>query len=272
LGVHAVDITRDNMAKYGLSEVRGVAVEKVVDGSPAAAAGLRAGDVITRINGEAITSTRKLTRLISEIAPDHPARITIIRGGAEQELTATIGKRPGPKFEDGGFTIQPPDMAGIPGLERLRELFRMDEDGIMPIPDSGENSIVIRPGSGRQLGISVYPVTKQLGERFGVEGGVLINSVGENSAAAKAGLKAGDVIVEIDGKPVRNNLDILRLVNEKKEGDVTVTFVRDRTRRTVNVTPEPMKGGFFFRTERSSGGAVPPPSSGIGVFGGRNLL
>ena len=166
-----------------------------------------------------------------------------------------------------------PELPDMPQLDRLRELFKNDGGGnVFTLPEGEADVLTIRPGTGRQLGLEVYPVSKQLGERFGVDGGVLINSVGENSAAAKAGLKAGDVIVEIDGKPVRNNLDIMRLVNEKKEGDVAVTFVRDRARQTVNVTPEPMKGGFFFRTERMGEGPLPPQRPGVTVFGGRNML
>jgi serine protease Do len=272
LGVQTVEVTRENMSKYGLNEVRGVAVEKVMDGSPAAAAGIRAGDVIVRINGEAVTSTRKLTRLVSEISPDHQARVTVIRGGMEQEITATVGKRPAPQFEEGRFTMPFPELPDMPQLDRLRELFKNDGGNVLTLPEGEADVLTIRPGTGRQLGLEVYPVSKQLGERFGVDGGVLINSVGENSAAAKAGLKAGDVIVEIDGKQVRNNLDIMRAVNDKKEGDVSVTFVRDRERRTVNVTPEPMKGGFFFRTERLGDGPLAPQRPGVTVFGGRNML
>lgn len=274
LGVQTVEVTRDNMSKYGLNEVRGVAVEKVMDGSPAAAAGIRSGDVIVRINGEAITSTRKLTRLISEISPDQQARVTVIRGGAEQEITATIGKRPGPQFEEGRFTMPLPELPDMPQLGRLRELFKNDGSGnVFTFPEGEADVFTLRPGTGRQIGVSVYPVTKQLGERFGVDGGVLINSVGENSAAAKAGLKAGDIIVEVDGKLVRNNLDLMRSVNEKKEGDVTVTFVRDRARQTVTVSPEPMKdGSFIFRTERSVDGPARTSRPAVTVFGGRNML
>jgi hypothetical protein len=61
LGVQATEVSKDNFAKYGLRDVRGVAVEKVVEDSPAASAGIKEGDVILRLNGEEITSTRKLS-------------------------------------------------------------------------------------------------------------------------------------------------------------------------------------------------------------------
>lgn len=274
LGVQTVEVTRDNMSKFGLNEVRGVGVEKVLEGSPAASAGIRAGDVIVRINGEAVTSTRKLTRMISEISPDQQARVTVIRSGSELELSATIGKRPAPQFEEGRFTMPLPELPDMPQLERLRELFKNDGSGkVFTFPEGEADVFTLRPGTGRQIGVNVYPVTKQLGERYGVDGGVLINSVGENSAAAKAGLKAGDIIVEVDGKQIKNNLDLMRSVNEKKEGDVNVTFVRDRARQTVTVSPEPMKDGtFFFRTERPIDGPARTSRPGVTVFGNRNML
>jgi C-terminal processing protease CtpA/Prc len=65
--------------------------------SPAEKAGLRKDDVIVRFDGESVTSVRKLTRLINESSADQNVRITVMRGGAEQRLTATLGKQ---KFEN----------------------------------------------------------------------------------------------------------------------------------------------------------------------------
>src|SRR5215204_1720585 len=86
LGVQTEEVTKDNLAKFGLREVKGVGVESVVDGSPAQTAGLQKGDVIIRVNGDEITSTRKLTRLISEISPDHQAKLTVLRNGNERDI------------------------------------------------------------------------------------------------------------------------------------------------------------------------------------------
>src|SRR3954469_21097317 len=81
LGVGTEDISKDNMARYGMRDVRGVGVTEVVKDSPAEKAGLRKDDVILRFDGEAVTSVRKLTRLVSEHAPDQSVRITVSRGG-----------------------------------------------------------------------------------------------------------------------------------------------------------------------------------------------
>lgn len=243
LGVQTKDVNSDNFSSLGLSSVRGVAVEKVMEGSPAEKAGLQAGDAIVRVNGEEITSAKKLTRLIGEIAPDHTASITVLRGGSEHEVAATIGKRdpkslvsgnfPSALFEGKGtpFTFKTPDFPDFGELPKLDNF-----------PD-GSKVFVWRSGGSAQIGIGVSALTKQLAEHFGVEKGVLVNEVRADSPAAKAGLQAGDIIVETDGKTISSETDLIRAVNSKKEGDVSVTFVRGGARQTVNVTP--------VRTERN---------------------
>lgn len=266
LGVQTQGINKENFAKFGLANVRGVAIEKVSENSPAAAAGLQAGDVILRFNGEEITSTRKLTRLIGEVDPDHQARVAILRNGREQELTATLARRPMPKFENGNFEFLPPLPMGRMEMPEMKKLLKLKEleglknlpnDGIPRVftfPDGSGKAFSWRVGGGRQIGVGVTPLGKQLAEHFGVDSGVMISEVNENSPAAKAGLKAGDIIVETNGKAVKGDIDLIRSINEKKEGDLTLTIVRDRKRQTVTITPEASKdGGFLFQTDDEDG-------------------
>jgi serine protease Do len=238
LGIETVEVSNENFAKYGLPSVRGVAVEKVVEGAPAEKAGLQSGDVIVRMNGDEITSTRKLTRLIGEIAPDHAARVTVFRGGSERELSVTVGKRPMPGFDAVAFGRlgQIPDFPMAPDAPLV--------EGLPRVPREPGKPMVWAFGNRRQIGIGTTSLTKQLAEHFGVESGVMVSGVREDSPAAKAGLKAGDIIVEANGKAVKGDGDLIRAIAEKKEGDVSVTFVRDRIRQTVSVTPEEVKGGF----------------------------
>jgi membrane-associated protease RseP (regulator of RpoE activity) len=260
LGVQTEEVTRENFSKFGLREVRGVAVEKVIENSPAAQAGLQDGDVIVRFNGEEITSARKLTRLISEVAPDHQARVTVLRGGSEREFTVTIGKRPEFKFEPGAFEkfekITPPTgqfRVPTPPMGELPRIQALPEGRIFT---PGQEGNVYFFGNSRQIGASVSTLTKQLGDYFGVEEGkgLLINDVRADSPAAKSGLRAGDVIVEVEGKPVKSMGDLIRGINEKKEGDVTLTIIRDRSRQTVRITPEKGKeSGFFFNFDDNDG-------------------
>jgi serine protease Do len=255
LGVQTADVNKENFVRYGLRGVRGVAVEKVMEDSPAAAAGIKEGDVILRLNGEEITSSRKLSRLISEVAPDHQINVTVSRNGSEQNLTATVAKRSMPKMGEGNFAFAFPEGAQKIELERLKELPQMKDfpKGEMPkaftLPEGNGHAFAWRVGEGRAIGVSVMPLGKQLADHFGVESGLMVDNVREDSPAATAGLKAGDIITEIDGKPVKGQIDLIRGINEKKEGDVTLTIVRDHNRQTITVTPEKSKdSGFFLRT------------------------
>ena len=265
LGVQTAEVNKENFAKYGLREVRGVAVEKVMDDSPAATAGIKPGDVIVRFNGEEITGTRKLTRLISEVAPDHQVRVTVSRNGSEQELNATLGKRPRPGFEEGNFSFAYPEGVQKLELEKLKNMPMLKDfpKGDMPkvfMPEGEGHSFAWRAGEGRQIGVGVMPLGKQLASHFGVDSGVMVDNVRENSPAARAGLKAGDIIIEIDGKAVKRQFDLIRGINEKKEGDVTLTIVRDRNRQTISVTPEKAKdNGFVFQTDDDDNSVLVPP-------------
>lgn len=226
LGVYTEDITKDNVAQYGLREARGVGVTEVVKDSPAEKAGLRKGDVIVRFDGEVVSSARKLSRLVSEVAPDHKVNVGISRGGADQEIAVTIGKNENRTGALRGMTF-PRD--GFPKLE--------DFPRIEGLP---EGATIFSLGNSRRIGVGSMPLTKQLADYFGVVdgSGVLVTSVSENSPAAKAGLKAGDVIIAVDGEKVQGPGDLSRAISKQKDGDVTLTVVRDKNQRTFKVTPE----------------------------------
>lgn len=95
-----------------------------------------------------------------------------------------------------------------------------------------------RPNGIPQIGVGVFYLTDQLEQYFGVEHGILINNVRPDSPAAKAGLKAGDVIVEMDGQPVNGSFGLINAFKEKNAGDVALKIVRDRKSLTFNLTPQ----------------------------------
>jgi serine protease Do len=233
LGVGTEDITKENMAHYGLREVRGVGVTEVSKDSPAEKAGLRKDDVIVRFDGESVTSVRKLTRLISESSADQNVRITVMRGGAEQELTATLSKQ---KFGNVFGT----NSGNIWRRGDNDDSWRVFPNGNWPPSiGGGDGSFVWTLGASRRIGVSTQSLSKQLSDYFGVkDGGALITSVSDNSPASKAGLKAGDVITAIDGEKVTAPGDITKALNKKETGDVTLTIMRDHNQRTVTLTPE----------------------------------
>jgi len=262
LGVQTQEVNKENFAKFGLKEVLGVAVEKVMENSPAAAAGLQAGDVIVKFNGEDVTGARKLTRLVSEVDPDHQARITVVRNGREQDVTATLEKRKMPAFENGNFEMgapmgrfEMPDMKDMPDFKNLPN----GDMKVFSVPGGEGRAFTFRTG-GRQIGAGITPLTKQLAAHFNVDSGSMVSEVREGSPAEKAGLKAGDIIVEVDGTAVKGNFDLIKAVNDKKEGPVNLTIVRGGSRQTISVTPEAAKdgGNFFYKGDGEDGSIAPP--------------
>ena len=244
LGIQTENVSNENFAKYNLREPRGVAVLNVVQNSPAAKAGLQKGDVIIRFDGEEVKSEAKLLRLIAEIAPDQKAEITVLRNGGEISLTAVMGKRAEPQFRafgsGNGMVIPAP-----PGELRRLSLppgLPNDDFNPPPVPDADDNFFIFGR-EGRKLGVTVTPLTKQLAEYFGVETGkgLLIDEVKEASAASSAGLRAGDVILEIDGEPVVTQTNLIRILNRKTTGDVSLTILRDKQRLSLRATPDAKK-------------------------------
>jgi serine protease Do len=237
LGVSVEEISKENMSRYGMREVRGVGVTQVVKDSPAEKAGLKKDDVILRFEGESVTSARKLTRLVGEASADQTVRLTISRGGSEQELSATLAKHDGMQNVFGG-AMPPGVFRGTTPFPMKIEPFPMKIDPGMIQINPGDGGFAFAFGN-RRIGVSTQPLTKQLADYFGVkDGGLLITSVNDNSPAAKAGLKAGDVITAVDGEKVTSPGDVSRAISKKEDGPVSLTIIRDRNTRTVTVTPE----------------------------------
>lgn len=226
LGVYAEDIDNEKAARYGMREARGVGITEVIKDSPAEKAGLRKDDVIVRFDGENVTSVRKLNRMVSEVAVDQTVRLGISRGGAEQDVSVTIGK------QSNNYTSS---------LGKLDELRKAPGLGVWR-SGSGDTSegYFFGFGNQRRIGVSTVQLTKQLADYFGIaEGsGVLVTAVTDDSPAAKAGVKAGDVITAVDGEKIDSAGDLSRVLNKKKEGDVTLTVVRSKNQRTITVTPK----------------------------------
>ena len=196
---------------------RGVLVRSVEANSPAERAGLKANDVIVQFNKQEVVGVQQLTRLVNETPVGRSVDVVIQRDHRDQTLKVTSEKGP---FTIGPMHIQMPDVS----------IFR-DR-----INHSIEPFEVMTAVSMSQAGIRADSLTPQLREFFGVRSGegVLIASVDLNSAAARAGLLAGDVVTAVDGKSVLSPQDFTREVRSKT-GAFSLKVVRNKQEREIRV-------------------------------------
>jgi S1-C subfamily serine protease len=231
IGVRLSDVTADSMKTLKLSRVEGAVVEFVNANSPAAAANVREKDVIVVFDGERVRSASHLTRLVHETPVDREVVMAVMREGRRTELRITPVAS-----EAGWFDPRFGDLINSEEVRRAVEEARRELGRRLPEAMEGMRDGMALPNRGR-LGANVQPLSADLAEYFGAKSGVLVSSVASDSAAAKAGLRAGDVITAIDGKAVASPRD---LVNALPAGegthDVTLTIVRDKKEMTLKAT------------------------------------
>lgn len=258
LGVFLEEVTPERAKEMGLSEERGAIIMKVVKDSPAEKAGLKENDVVVSYNGRRIDTMSEFQRLLGETPADRTVTIEVVRGGSRQNLTATLSKR------SGAMSFYQPELSekfwkdNQEAMRKAEEELKKHQETFKNMPrDFGSYSFVA-PGEwalfrGRRLGIGVESLTSQLGEFFGVEGGkgVLVTEVEENGAAAKGGLKAGDVITAIDNARIDNVGALLEVLAAKQEGTVAIKVIRNRSEQTINVTLEKPAQPAFPRSPRA---------------------
>ncbi|PWT98723.1 MAG: hypothetical protein C5B51_28675 [Terriglobia bacterium] len=220
LGIGVFDLTPERVKALNLKEERGVEVAHVDEDGPSAKAGMKEGDVVLQYNGETVEGTEQFVRMVRETPVGRQVKLTIWRGGASQTLTVTVGERRGTVFQTPGGPVRIPEIPPMPQVPFPR--FQMAwHDGMLGI-------------EGESLGPQ-----RQLADYFGVQDGVLVKQVMRNSAAEKAGIKAGDVITRVDGMKVASTREItsqLRAARSKK--NVAIVAMRDRKEMTFTANLE----------------------------------
>jgi len=220
LGVGVVELTDDRVKALKLKDDQGLEVKLVDQNSPAAKAGLRENDVILEVNGKSVEDNAQFQNTIGETSPGTKVSLTIWRNGAKQTLSATLDVRPdgffvlGPNFPGGALPPAPP---------------------MPPVPFNGGNAFPTIPGESPIVGFEGEALNAQLAEFFGVKEGVLVRSVNAQTPAARAGLKAGDVVVKVNGTPVTTPREITGLVRSSRKKAISFTVVRNRKEISLNV-------------------------------------
>jgi serine protease Do len=225
--VRAFEISRGS--RIGLSvqdaKERGVIVETVEADGPAGKAGIKAGDTIVEFDGEPVRSVRQFSRLVQETPGGRAVGVAILRNGQRSTVTVTAEER---SWND-DFSVRLLDLAR-PLAPLAPATPRPPRPPVEPFSYA----------FGRTLGVTIETLDDQLAQYFGVKDGVLVKSVSDDSAAAKAGLKAGDVITSINDRKVYETSDVTRAIERMDNSDeFTIEVMRDRTAQTLKGKLEP---------------------------------
>jgi serine protease Do len=198
LGVVPQPVTPEIAKMFGMSKPRGALLGDVEQGTPAAKAGLERGDVIVELNGEPVTDTVQFRVKIAMTPPGTTVRLKMLRGSTEKEVDVVLGELPTQAAERRPEQEQP--SAALQGLS---------VDNITP------------------------RIARQLNLPSGMQG-VVITDVEQGSAAEEAGLGSGDVILEVNRRPVHNVDEFSRAVSQLgKQSVLLLVYSRGSTHYVV---------------------------------------
>lgn len=209
LGIGIQTLTEDTAKALDIKEKTGVLVSDVKTGRAGEKAGLKRGDIITAINGEKIEDSNVLRNKVASTAPGTEIKITIVRDGKEQELTAKLDE------------LNPADSKKAQNGEGD------GEDGPSPQNQSGK------------LGLSLQPVTPAAAKQLGLDSaeGLVVTDVDPDGPAAEEGVARGDVILEINKKPVKSIADVQTALGNS--GEKPVLLLISRRGQTIYLTIKP---------------------------------
>jgi serine protease Do len=201
LGVQVQPVTAGIAESLGMKNASGALVDEAQEDTPAAKAGIQAGDVIAAVNGNAIKDSRTLAREISGMAPGSSAKLDILRKGEAKSITVTLATMPN----------QPEKQA-----------------------KAGDNGTM--QGTPR-LGLSVAPANEVAGAG---NKGVVITAVDPEGPAAERGLKSGDVILDVGGKSVGNAAELRSALSEAKSGGKKDVLMRIKNAESTHFVAVPI--------------------------------
>ncbi len=234
IGVYMQKLTRDISKGLDLDVKRGVLINGVEDGSPADEAGIEDGDVIIEFDGQKINSPDDLRELVEDTDVGEKVEVIVIREGDEKTLHLVVGERP----------------------EKLAwSFYDGDDDGhfFVNLKDNVHDALTgLWPGP--RLGVKAMELNEDLASYFDADedDGVLVLGVEDESVADEAGIKAGDVIREVDGEDVSSVDELRHSLKGFEEGDeFDVAIIRHGKKKTLTATMDEqnhfkvMRGGDF---------------------------
>jgi serine protease Do len=204
LGVQVQPVTADIANSLGMKQARGAIVDNPEQGSPAAKAGIEAGDVITAVNGTPVTDSRDLARTISILAPGSSVKLDTLHKGEAKPVTLTLAEMPDEHHADAG-EAQPTVSKGAP-----------------------------------HLGLRLAPAGDVEGAG---ETGVVVTSVDPDGAAAEHGFQAGDVILNVGDRTVARPSDVRQALTQANADGKHSVLMRVKTADATRYVAMPLKNG-----------------------------
>jgi len=203
IGVQIQPVTADIADSLGMKDAHGALVAEPQQGSPAAKAGIKSGDVIVSLDGAPIPDARTLARRISGMAPGTQVKIGVFRDGKEEQLSMTLGELP--KQVTARATTE----------------------------DHGTTQGTTIP----RLGLSLAPAANVSGA--GTQG-VVVTDVDPDGAAAAHGFKTGDVILDVGGQPVNAPADVRRAMQDARAGGKHTVLMRVKSEQGTHFVAIPL--------------------------------
>jgi serine protease Do len=203
IGVQIQPVTQDIADSLGLKEARGALVAEPQSGSPAAKAGIKSGDVIVSVDGDAVKDARMLARRISSVAPGTSVKLGVFTDGKERTVTLTLGELP---------------------KDRQANNTQRSEDGDRSTDEP-------------RLGLSLAPA----GSVAGAGGeGVVITGVDPEGAAAAHGFSTGDVILEVGGKTVSSPAEVRKALTDARGSGKKTVLMRVKSNQGTRFVAIPL--------------------------------
>jgi S1-C subfamily serine protease len=241
LGIDFRDVGDDQVAQLKLKDTKGAEIIRVDHDAPAGKMGLREHDVVLQMNGIAVDGEEQLRRLLRDCPPGKTVVMTIARDGQTIVTSAPMADRAELErqaWEQHLASPQAPPFA-LPTGDAAASVAVPSPAPPPSFSSRYSKSFLSLLASPTYTGLMLEVVGPQLGSFFGVNGGgLLIRSVADNSPAAMAGLKAGDVVVKANTLPVANLGHWTKTVREAKGKPISIVVVRDRQEKVLILTPD----------------------------------
>jgi len=233
LGVTIHDIDQGRATELHLKDLHGAEVVMLDHDAPACKAGVRLHDVILQMNGQAVENVEQLRHMLHQTPVGRTVAFVLSRDGQPVTLSIQLGDRA--KLEQQPF-LNPNSDPGAEPTERTQAFVepRNQTDSGIGSGNTFIGRLEINPLS---VGASLDPVSPQLADYFGVKSGtgLLVKNVFDNSAASAAGIKAGDIVLKVDGQTMAKLKDWTHAIRTNRGKQVQVTVLRDHKEQTVTM-------------------------------------